>query len=487
MKKLFLVLLIVTVMVSLGFTQQKVYNFESLIINGYTIATDEGAAAVNVPGFKNAYSVALDPDGKIWTGSYYSRVDEFTKEYPDLILKIVEKDTGTGPYQDTTEYYIKPIFTWDPATQTADTISFLNLPDGSIDTLTAGHRGMGTDPDGNIIASFANGAVYKINYQTHDVIAKYETGGSNGRPGVDAEGYVYQMDGVFATRIDILDPDDWSSPFNQITGISAGVTRCMEVSPDGQNVYVCSQSGGIHHYYSADGVYGTYALVDTILASVQIDDTTEVPFATNLAQWSPDGLLLVASYDDVNFRAIYALDPDQDYRIVSLEREPAATSIPNMQFWNNTDLQDTTSGNYPKPQYLRCVRDAAFDATTGSLYLAEFYGYGVKKFDLNPNGINGIAPGQDKKEVAGTFTLYRNYPNPFNPTTTIPFELRKSADVVLRVYDVRGSLVGTYINKRLEAGRHEFKFNGSNLASGQYYFKLTVDHAVATGKMMLVK
>jgi hypothetical protein len=470
MKKLLLGLLTVTLLAGLVFANPVpgpyTWEFDSLIVNGRAIATNYGDAAVNVPGFRNAYSVTLDPDGKIWCGSYYERLTP-EGELPDHIQII----NGT----DTTEYTVRPIFILDPATGVVDTLAFLNMPDGSIDTLVAGHRGMGTDPQGNIIASFADGSVYKINYQTHDVIRKYNTGGSNGRPGVDADGYVYQMDGVFATKVDILDPDDWSSPFNTITGISAGVTRCMEVSPDGQNVYICSQSGGLHHYYSADGVFGTYTLVDTILATVTVD-TTEYVFVTNLAQWNPDGLLWVASQQDAAYRQIFALDPDQDYMVVD--------SLNSFVFWTNTDQSDTTSGGYAKPQYLRCVRDAYFNAGGNEFYVAEFYGYGIKHYSGVPFGIQ---PGQGNKEVPGLFTLYHNYPNPFNPTTTISFDLHKSAHVVLRIYDTRGALVGKVIDDNMTSGPHKYQFDARGLASGYYYYKLTVDKSVATGKMLLVR
>ncbi len=476
MQKLFLSLFAVILLISLGWTQlpQGVWEFDSLIVCGYTTATNAGAAAVNIKGFRNCYSVTLAPDGKIWTGAYYPRRQESTNT-----------PAFDSLWVGGTLYWLTPIFVFDPATGTYDSIGFLNLPGGGVDTLIAGtsassavsHRGMNTDPNGNIIMSYNTGNTYKINYQTHEVIAKFASGGGGGRPAVDAAGYVYQMDGVFATKVDILDPLDWTSPFNTITGISAGVTRCMEVSPDGKNVYICSQSGGIHHYYSADGVFGTYTLVDTIMATVQINDTTYVPFATNLAQWHPAGLLWIASYDDASLREIWALDPDQNYMVVD--------SLEEFEFWGNTAKTDTTPGGYAQPKYLRAVRDAYFNAAGDEFYAAEFYGYGVKKYKFIP--ATSIKPGQDKKVVPGLFTLYRNYPNPFNPSTTIPFELHKSAHVILRIYDSLGRLVGTYYDQTLNAGMYNFTFDASNLASGNYYFKLTVDHKVATGRMMLLK
>jgi len=86
-----------------------------------------------------------------------------------------------------------------------------------------------------------------------------------------------------------------------------------------------------------------------------------------------------------------------------------------------------------------------------------------------------------------TFDLKQNYPNPFNPTTTISFDLPKQAQVKLKVYDALGRLVGTFIDTQMKAGNHKYLFDGSNLASGTYYYKMTVDTRVVTGKMMLIK
>lgn len=456
--------------------------WDDVVINGYTIATDEGEAKVNLPGFKNPYSVAVDPDGKVWTGAYYSRRLEGTvglpdlERYPDLWYEIAEKDTGTGPYLDTTEVWNKPIWVWDPADGEIDTIHFLTLPDQTIDTLTAGHRGMERDHEGNIIVGMSDGAVYKINYLTYECMAKYSTGGSNGRMGVDAEGFVFQMDGVYAETCHIIDPLDFTL-YNQITGISASVTRCAEVSPDGKHYFIGSSSGGAHHFYSADGVDGTYALVDTIQATYWLNDTTEKVLYVNLAQWHPSGLLYLAGYQDAEPYVVLASDPDQDFMIVD--------TLDEFVMWTDTDESDTTSGGYAKPQYWRCIRDAEFNADGSTMWAADFYGYTIKKWNFMP--ATSIQPDQDSKTVPGTFTLYHNYPNPFNPTTTIPFDLHKQAHVKLKVYNSLGQEVGTYIDEVMNMGSHKFIFDGSNLASGTYYFKMTVDTKVATGKMMLIK
>jgi hypothetical protein len=85
------------------------------------------------------------------------------------------------------------------------------------------------------------------------------------------------------------------------------------------------------------------------------------------------------------------------------------------------------------------------------------------------------------------FKLEQNFPNPFNPTTTIQYQLPTDARVTLKVYDILGSEVATLVNEEQEAGYKEVQFNGSNIASGMYIFRLSIGSFVSTKKMMLLK
>jgi hypothetical protein len=85
------------------------------------------------------------------------------------------------------------------------------------------------------------------------------------------------------------------------------------------------------------------------------------------------------------------------------------------------------------------------------------------------------------------FSLDQNYPNPFNPTTTIKFGLPTTSQVNLTVYDVLGRKVLVLVNERKNAGVHEVRFDGSNLASGVYLYRLQAGSFVETKKMLVVK
>lgn len=89
--------------------------------------------------------------------------------------------------------------------------------------------------------------------------------------------------------------------------------------------------------------------------------------------------------------------------------------------------------------------------------------------------------------VPDGFKLHQNYPNPFNPTTTIKFDVQKAGDVKIKVYDLMGREVQTLVNERLQPGTYETTFDGSQLSSGVYYYKLISDNYTYTKKMVLLK
>lgn len=85
------------------------------------------------------------------------------------------------------------------------------------------------------------------------------------------------------------------------------------------------------------------------------------------------------------------------------------------------------------------------------------------------------------------YALYQNYPNPFNPTTTIKYDVPKSSQVVLNLYNMMGEKVMTLVDKKQEAGRYTVNINAGRLASGIYFCRMQAGTFVQTRKMMLLK
>ena len=98
------------------------------------------------------------------------------------------------------------------------------------------------------------------------------------------------------------------------------------------------------------------------------------------------------------------------------------------------------------------------------------------------------APPENGSEETGKFSLNQNSPNPFNPTTTINFELPVSGFTSIKVYDIAGRVVSTLVNEFKQLGRYTVTFNGSDLSSGVYYYKIDVEGKFTDiKKMILVK
>jgi hypothetical protein len=78
--------------------------------------------------------------------------------------------------------------------------------------------------------------------------------------------------------------------------------------------------------------------------------------------------------------------------------------------------------------------------------------------------------------------LYQNHPNPFNPVTTISYEIPKKSKVTLKVYDILGREVAELVNDLKETGCYNIQFNNGNLASGVYLFRIKAGEFVAQKK-----
>ncbi len=94
---------------------------------------------------------------------------------------------------------------------------------------------------------------------------------------------------------------------------------------------------------------------------------------------------------------------------------------------------------------------------------------------------------QNSLNVPGEFQLQQNYPNPFNPTTTIEFALPKQSNVTLKLFDILGREMATLVDAELESGVHKINFDGKDLASGIYFYRIHAEGFLKTKKLMLLK
>jgi hypothetical protein len=101
---------------------------------------------------------------------------------------------------------------------------------------------------------------------------------------------------------------------------------------------------------------------------------------------------------------------------------------------------------------------------------------------------NKPAPGEANRGLPASFALVQNFPNPFNPSSVIRYALPVQSTVTLKVYDVIGREVGTLVDSQpQEPGYHAVVFDGSGLASGVYYYRLSAGSFTDVKKMMLMR
>ncbi|MBK6879028.1 MAG: T9SS type A sorting domain-containing protein [Ignavibacteria bacterium] len=94
---------------------------------------------------------------------------------------------------------------------------------------------------------------------------------------------------------------------------------------------------------------------------------------------------------------------------------------------------------------------------------------------------------QSSNLVPNNYFLYQNYPNPFNPSTNIKFEIPSSLYVTIKVYSVLGREVATLINEFLNEGSYQIEFNGSNLESGIYFYRIQAGDFTEEKSMIMLK
>ncbi|UCE19790.1 MAG: FG-GAP repeat protein [Gemmatimonadota bacterium] len=110
--------------------------------------------------------------------------------------------------------------------------------------------------------------------------------------------------------------------------------------------------------------------------------------------------------------------------------------------------------------------------------------------DFGTNVISQIEAGMSPKSsvsVPGIFSLSQNYPNPFNPETEIAFDLPENARVTVTVYNVLGQVVEILVDAELSPGRHVVRWNGSQVSSGVYFYRMVADGFTDTKRMVLRK
>ena len=137
--------------------------------------------------------------------------------------------------------------------------------------------------------------------------------------------------------------------------------------------------------------------------------------------------------------------------------------------------------------YHRDTLDCSYP-TSSTLYTASTDGLPIGDLNWFPDKkAVWLTDLQTNETIPFEYNLQQNFPNPFNPTTTVKFSIPEVSKVTLEVYNVLGQKITQLINKNLNAGNHEIEFSAKDLSSGIYFYTLNAGNFHSTKKMILMK
>ena len=139
---------------------------------------------------------------------------------------------------------------------------------------------------------------------------------------------------------------------------------------------------------------------------------------------------------------------------------------------------DTTLKSPPTARYVKLVITQV-DSATNQTIISELEVYGSESLSTS------VA--RPAEPHLSSFVLSQNYPNPYNPTTVIMYDLPTPSMVSLKVFDILGREVATLVNEQQHNGSHIITFDGTNLSSGIYFYQLQAGRNRKVMKMMLLK
>ena len=420
------------------------------------------------------HGVVVAPDGNIWVAMNGATAQD----------SIPHTFTAQDGSDSAGFVHTRPIHVFTPDGEHASysPIRYVgSAANGDLDTLTYSGKGMCLDHEGHIL--YVTNELYRFNYMTgemvHRVAVPYDDAGSLSSltgPSVDENGNVYlSWVGGADKPVVKISPDF----VTQTTVADAGVNynRITLVSPDAGHIYLGSTWNGIGVTVLEANLLGTaYTRVDTlgnvtgtVTASDGSDSTVTHTLWAETAAWN-NGVLWAG------------------------ETDPAWSSHPLAGSWIGLNpatgaIIDTIGiGQTVTPE-----DDASALAATGvtcnprglarsndglTLYLADYSTNVIQVWtNANPATVS-IEEETEAPIVAKGYALYQAYPNPFNPSTKIEYEVGSIGNVKIDIYNLKGELVNTIVNGWHNLGSHNVVWNGKDnknmqVPSGTYIYRLT--------------
>jgi hypothetical protein len=247
-----------------------------------------------------------------------------------------------------------------------------------------------------------------------------------------------------------------------------------------------------------------YIANNIIINPAFLGSVEEVPYAIILSPWTGTETqeIIIKNNNVVTDAALLSAYPDSVNKPVNYDSLSAYYITQNgstniEEFVTFTDGPSspvsviTTYWNDPSAtqESLDTLGHESFDFSYASTYQSYTGGTSgqpigdISWFGLTPTSVNNYM----SAAVPASYSLYNNYPNPFNPSTKIRYSIPFNSHVSLKIYDILGKEVAVLINSELQPGTYEAVFDAANLSSGIYFYKLETPSFVQTNKMILLK
>ncbi len=335
---------------------------------------------------------------------------------------------------------------------------------GGDTTITiASSRGLAKDKDGNIINAW-NPWVVRIDAETGEGLNYFNFGGSPLSPTVDEDGYVYVGYVVGVSPVRVLDPGSFTLSQEIELADAPSFARGMVISYDGLTMY----PGNLDNAAHANPIFTSTDYINYIKTDSIYTDNMGNPIFTKQS--------VTVDRRDTDGTIWYSQDNSYG--------GAGTAQLDNALVMFNFDTDEYGYLYMPEPRTdQNGPRGVAFSKGGDTLYVASSNGGAVYRY------VHKDYVGIEDKEygkISG-FELNQNYPNPFNPTTEIEFTVAKAGQVSLTVYNMLGQKVATVVDKKMPMGTFNVTFDGSNLASGMYVYKLKASGVELSKKMMLIK
>lgn len=342
--------------------------------------------------------------------------------------------------------------------------------------------GFAIDSSNNIYAGTRNGYIYK---STNDGLSWTQLrNSSNIYNSVIVDMVIAPNGNIFATnmREGVLRSTDngttWTVKNN---GLSSLMAASLNINSKGK-IYMATQKDDKFYYSSDNGESWQNILsnlTNTTVNQIRFDKYNNVYLATDESVWR--------NADAITPVEIVNLTAQTEGNSVSLEWT-TVTEVNNYGF--TIERKVFNSAQWVQIAFIKGAGSSSKPVTysyTDNKIPSSKYNYRLKQTDYDGSRKYYYFSKEITITGPSSFSLSQNYPNPFNPSTTIRYSIKDAGLVKLEIYDILGRKITTVVNEEKQPGEYEVNFNGNNLSSGIYFYKLTTGSFTQIRKMQLLK